>query len=125
MRLPFLALAMSCTLTGCATIFTSSHDAVTINSTPPGATLMLDGNRIGKTPTTIQVKRSLAPARIEVKADGYYNNAVNLQNTFNTASVFNILFWPGFIVDAVTGNMMKASQLTYDVELEPKEKPRS
>ena len=108
-------------ISGCATIFSRSNDPITFNSTPEGAVVFMEGQRIGKTPTVVNVKRSLSPPMIEVKADGYYPQRVFLNNTFNTVSLINILFWPGFIVDAATGSMMKASQFNYDVELEKKE----
>lgn len=122
-KLGFALLLGASMLCGCATIFTPSHDPVTINSVPVGATVYMDGARVGKTPTTIQVKRQLTPPRIELKADGYYPQAVILQNSFNTVALLDILFWPGFIVDAATGTLMKASQFNYEAELETKNQP--
>lgn len=113
----FLAASM---LGGCATIFTPSHDPVTINSEPVGAVVYMDGARVGKTPTTLQVKRQLTPPRIELKSDGYYPQTVVLQNSFNAVALLDIFFWPGFIVDAATGTLMKASQNNYEAELEMK-----
>lgn len=106
---------------GCATIFSPSHDPVTISSVPEGSAVFMDGNRVGKTPVTIQVKRQLTAPRVEVKNDGYYPQGVILQNQLNGVSLLNIFFWPGFIVDAATGSLMKASQFNYQVELEPKD----
>jgi len=107
-------------LAGCATVFTPSHDPVTINSVPGGAAVFMDGNRVGKTPLTFPVKRQLTPPRIEVKNEGYHTQTILMQNQFNGVALLNIFFWPGFIVDAATGTLMKASQFTYEVELEAK-----
>lgn len=108
------------TLSGCATIFSPNNDQITLNSIPQNAVITIDGNRVGRTPSTVLVKRQLTPPRIEIKNDGYYSRNINLQNTVNPVTFINVLFWPGFIVDAITGNMMKAQQFNYEVELEKK-----
>lgn len=48
-----------------------------------------------------------------------------MQNQFNGVSLLNIFFWPGFIVDAATGSLMKAGQFNYEVELEKKESAKT
>lgn len=113
-----ILIAMMCS--GCATLFSPSHDPVSINSIPPGANIFLDGQRVGKTPMTLQVKRQLTPPRLELKQDGYQSQGIILQNTFNTVAILDVFFWPGFIIDAVTGNIMKASVFNYEAELERK-----
>lgn len=110
-------------LSGCATIFSRSQDPVTINSTPEGAAIYLDGMRVGKTPSVVTIDRSLNAPSIEIRAPGYYSQRVMVNNTLNNVTLINLLIWPGFIVDAITGNMMRVSQLSYDVELEPKDPP--
>jgi hypothetical protein len=116
-----LVLSPLLLLAGCATVFTPSHDPVTISALPVGSAVFMDGNRVGKTPVTIQVKRQLTPPRVEVKSDGYHSQSIILQNQFNGVSLLNIFFWPGFIVDAATGTLMKAGQFNYEVELEAKD----
>ena len=106
-------------------MFSPSHDPVTVNSVPPGANIFLDGQRVGKTPMTLQVKRQLTPPRLELKQDGYHPQGIILQNSFNTIAILDIFFWPGFIVDAATGSIMKASVFNYEAELEPKEASRT
>lgn len=107
-------------VSGCATVFSPAHDPVTISSVPEGSAVFMDGSRVGKTPITVQVKRQLTPPRIEVKNDGYHTQSILLQNQFNGVALLNIFFWPGFIVDAATGTLMKASQFNYQVDLEAK-----
>ncbi len=106
-------------LSGCATAFSPSHDPITFTSTPEGAVVFVDGNRIGRTPTTVPIKRQLTPPRVEVKAEGYYPANVVMQNSFNAVSLWDIFLWPTFFVDVATGNIMKASQFNYNAELEP------
>jgi len=116
-----IVVSVTLLVSGCATVFSPSHDPVTINSVPEGSAVFMDGNRVGKTPVTLQVKRQLTPPRIEVKSDGYHTQSILLQNQFNGVSLLNIFFWPGFIVDAATGTLMKASQFNYQVDLEAKD----
>lgn len=116
-----IVVSVALLVSGCATVFSPSHDPVTINSVPEGSAVFMDGNRVGKTPVTLQVKRQLTPPRIEVKSDGYHTQSILLQNQFNGVSLLNIFFWPGFIVDAATGTLMKASQFNYQVDLEAKD----
>lgn len=115
----FLFSALVLSLSGCATVFSPSTDNVTIRSNPPGATVFLDGMRVGKTPATFPVSRGIAPPQIEVKAPGYANQPVIMQNKFNAVSLLNIFFWPGFLVDVATDSMRKPVRTNFNVELEP------
>lgn len=59
-----------------------------------------------------------------LKLDGYDQRSILLQNGFNGVSILNIFFWPGFIVDAATGTLMKYDVVTYEAELDPKTPPQ-
>ena len=104
---------------GCATIFASGPDVVNINSTPEGARVKLDGLRIGKTPMTATVERS-SVGIVTLDLNGYEQETAQIRKSFNAVSLVNILFWPGFLVDAVTDNIQKHSTTPIFVELEPK-----
>jgi hypothetical protein len=105
-------------LSGCATVFSSSSDTITFRSVPEGAKVEINGVSIGKTPVTVPVKRSLTPPHVQMKLDGYETQYIMLQNSFNGVAVLDILFWPTFIVDALTGSIMKYDILSYEAELE-------
>lgn len=47
-----------------------------------------------------------------------------MQSGFNGVAILNLFFWPGFIVDAATGTLMKYDIVTYETELEPKRLPQ-
>lgn len=115
-----LVISSTIALASCATIFSPSSDQVTFNSTPPGAKVYINGGYVGKTSLTTPIKRSTSTPAISIKKDGYETTAVPLQTEFNSTSWFNVLFPIGFVVDAATGNLMKASQYSYDVELSKK-----
>jgi hypothetical protein len=101
-------------LSGCATIFTGSNDNITFKSVPEGAKVEINGNSVGRTPVTVPVKRALTPPQVMLKLDGYDQRSILLQNGFNGISILNIFFWPGFIVDAATGTLMKYDVVTYE-----------
>jgi len=105
-------------LSGCATIFTRSSDAITFRSVPEGAKVEINGVSVGKTPVTVPVKRSMNPPHVQMKLGGYETQYIVLQNSFNGVAVLDIIFWPTFLVDALTGSIMKYDVLTYEVELE-------
>lgn len=105
------------TLSGCGTVLTGQTDNLTFRSVPPGATVEINGNSVGRTPVTVPVQRSMSQPQVQLRLDGYETRTVPLQNTFNTMSALNIFFWPGFIVDAATGSMMKYNIVSYESEL--------
>jgi len=107
-------------LSGCATIFSNSSDPVSFNSVPEGAKVQINGMNVGRTPVTVPVKRSISPPQVQLKLDGYEPQYIMLQNSFAGVGFLNILFWPGFIIDAATGTMMKYEPLSYEIELEEK-----
>ena len=112
--------ALAVSLSGCATIFTGSTDNLTFKSIPDGAKVEVNGNSIGRTPISSPIKRSLTPPQVQLKLDGYESKNITLQNGFNGVSILNIFFWPGFIVDAATGTLMKYDVVNYETELDPK-----
>lgn len=118
MKKTAIALMSALILSGCATMFTSSTDPVTFKSIPDGAKVEINGNSVGRTPVTVPLKRSLTPPLVQLKLEGYEPKTLIVQNSFNGVSVLNIFFWPGFIVDAATGSMMKYEVLTYESELD-------
>lgn len=120
MRKSLLVATTCILLSGCATIFSGSSDNVTIKSVPDGAKVEINGNSVGRTPVTVPIKRSLTPPQVQLKLDGYDSKFVVLQNSFNALSILNVFFFPGFIVDAATGTLMKYDLTTYETELDPR-----
>ena len=109
---------------GCASVFTGTTDIITFDSTPKGADVQINGMKVGRTPLTLPVKRSLSAPQVKLKHKNYESQYVMLDNTFNTIAILDIFFWPTFFVDAATGSLMKHDILYYDVDLEPKKAVR-
>lgn len=111
-----IALVISM-FTGCATVTGQNNSNITFNSTPEGAKVLINGSNVGTTPTTVNVKYSLSAPDVQIKLKGYDTQNVVLQNNFNTISILNVFFWPGFLIDAATGSLMKYSQTSVNADL--------
>ncbi len=101
-------------LSGCATIAQSTgignsvdSDLVAINSKPAGATVHIDGVQVGVTPLTITV--SPRAKVITFAKDGYSAVTIPIPKDWNGWALANVLWIPGVVVDAVTGNIKKVS----------------
>ena len=107
--------------TSCATILSGTSDEITFNSDPGGASIMLDGLKLGKTPATVSIKRpGFGNKEITLKLDGYEDRTFMLQKEFNTMAICNLAGWPGWVIDIITGSVMKYSKTNYDLDLDPK-----
>jgi len=109
MRMPILILLVvgtACLTTGCATLATGSGPLqnVRFNSSPSGANVYADGNRVGVTPTSAKLARS-ADHVIKIELAGYPTHVVLLKHGPNLSMMGNFIFPgpPGFLVDAFSG----------------------
>lgn len=109
-------------LSSCATVFTGTSQKLSVTSDPPGADVVINGINKGQTPVTIDVKKELTGQPIELKKTGYRVSQFTPTTMFNTTSILNILFPIGFVVDALTGALMKYNPTSYDLKLEKQSK---
>lgn len=65
-----------------------------------GVTYLLNTN-----PGEIFVHKGNGPLRPTCNREGYIQKTVATGDSFNTMTVVNVIFWPGFLVDACTGAM--------------------
>ena len=93
-------------ITGCATILSGTTQKITIQSTPPGAHVKF-GYQSGFTPVTFEVPKGEDYPLIITR--GSEQKVVTLERKLDPATFLNAIppFWPGFVVDAVTGAIMK------------------
>lgn len=110
-KLFFLTLT-TLAFSSCATLFTSSKQDITFSGLE--GTKIYDAannmklGEIGSDQTvTIPFKKKMGDRQLLAKKEGYQTTPVLLESTFNTTSLWNLLFWPGFIVDLGTGQMNK------------------
>lgn len=65
-----------------------------------GVTYVLNTN-----PGEIFVHKGNGPLHPTCNRDGYVQKSVATGDSFNAMTVANVIFWPGFLVDACTGAM--------------------
>lgn len=99
-------------LTSCATIFTGTKQKVMIESNPPGAEILVDGKKIGQTPSKVKLERELkafsdGKKDIQLVLDGYKSEGYAVGAELNPVAIFNLFnvaFWG---LDALTGAVTK------------------
>ncbi len=96
------------TLSGCASIAGDNNKVVHVNSKPEGAQVFVNNVPQGNTPTQISVN-TWSPTLLTLKKSGYRDTHTQVNTAFQPIGILNIFFWPGFIIDAATGNMMKVA----------------
>ncbi len=112
-----LVLALSIFFTNCATIATGTSQLITVTSNVSGAEVMLDGQRVGETPFTGEVKKDGKMLTIEKKGYKPYNIA--LSTTMEGMFWGNIIIGGtlGSITDFASGAAYKYAPASFQVEL--------
>jgi diacylglycerol kinase family enzyme len=103
--MPAIALLF---VTGCASIVSGTKQEVAFRSTPPGATVTVDGENHGGTPMTLKLSRK-SRHEVSFALDGYQPYEMSLTKSLNGWYFGNILFGGiiGLVVDAANGAMYK------------------
>ena len=108
-------------LSSCCTLFTPSKQTITFNG-ENGIKIYDDGMKIAEikdnNTTSVRIKKELSSKYLIAKKEGYRPTPLKLDTKFNSVAVINILFWPGFVVDAATGQMCKWDTTYIDIEME-------
>ena len=104
-----LPFSLAAVLLGCATILAGKGPVeVPTATTPPGADVYLDGNRLGTTPVKVQVERKKSHTLV-FKQAGYKDASCVLEKSTGAGWVILDII-SGFVpivVDAVTGDWSK------------------
>lgn len=99
---------MVLSLSGCASMFGDKNRTVTVTSVPSNATVYLNGVEQNTAPAQLalgNITTNSYVVRVEKKGYASFNQPI--KTSFQPVGLLNILFWPGFIIDALTGDMMK------------------
>lgn len=96
-------------LTGCATMFGDNNKVIHVDSHPHDAQIYANNNPVGTTPASIAVPSTWSPTLLTFKKKGYVTQTAQVNTSFQPIGLLNLLFWPGFVIDAISGNMMKIS----------------
>lgn len=107
-----ITMAVSCavmaTLTGCASIAGNNSRAVNVHTTPEGASIYVDNQEFGVSPTTITLPTYIYGGKnVTVKKAGYRDQTLPVNTAFQPIAILDILLWPTLIIDAATGNLVK------------------
>ncbi len=68
---------------------------------------VIDADLLSSNPGQIIATKGKGTLRVDCKKPGYTQQNMGIAQTINGVTFVNVLFWPGFIIDAVTGNMHK------------------
>ena len=105
-----MIITLAC-LTGCATLTSGPMKRVTINSQPSGAVVRTENGDTKSTPTIMRFP-GYKNQIISIEKEGYEPQSLILTKRFQARFWCNLLFWPGAVVDIMTGSAWR---------LEPKE----
>ncbi len=113
-----VAGVMLLSLTSCSTIFGDNNRVVHINSKPDNAKVIVNNIAVnGNTPTDIVITKMYSPTVIQLQKPGCATTTVVVKPVFQKVGLWNLLILPGFIVDAITGDMMKVPQEQRNIDL--------
>lgn len=106
--------------TGCATIVSTKTQLVSFQSSPAGATVLIDGRPIGQTPLSLQLERKNNQALV-IRKGGYKEFSTTMSTTLNGWFFGNIVLGGllGSTTDAATGAMHEYAPNQFLVALEP------
>ncbi len=118
-RLFVLALVVSLT-SGCASILKGTTQTIPINSDPPEADILVDGNFVGVTPLDVEMQRK-RDHLVTIQKDDYRTGTVAVVKNIGGAVWGNILAGGviGWGVDAATGAQYNLAPETIFIRLDP------
>ena len=102
----------------CASIFSGTTQNINFESSPSGATIFLDGDRVGTTPLTLKLKKKKYSS-LRIELEGYNTITRQLDKEFDLITLLSI-FWDLGTTDLVTGAAFKYANNSYFVELQEK-----
>ncbi len=103
-----LSFGLFLSLAGCASIAGDNTRSVKVDSYPAGAAIYMDNQQYGVTPAVITLPSYIYGGKaVTLKKRGYQDQTVMVNSKFQPVALLDILFWPAFIVDGMTGNLVK------------------
>jgi hypothetical protein len=106
-------------LSSCATLFTGVRDRIYFNSSPAGASVIINGKEICQTPCSTKVWRGMGSPIAQIELEGYKAELVTLTKDFNLVSLLNIPILPAVLIDIASGSIQVYAPKAYEVELTP------
>lgn len=118
-----IKLAMFCSLfamiSGCASIAGDNTRAVRVTSQPSGAAILVDNQQYGVTPAVVNLPTYIYGGKsLTLRKKGYQDQTTMVNSKFQPIALLDILFWPTFVIDAATGNIVKIDPANLNVNAE-------
>ena len=110
MKLTKLALVFLSilSLAGCASIAGSNTRAIKVDSYPSEAAIYVDNQQYGVTPAVITLPNYIYGGKsVTLRKKGYQDQTMMVNSRFQPIALLDILFWPTFLIDAATGDIVK------------------
>lgn len=120
-KLIYLLSAMS--VASCATIFDGTNDRIVINTNPPNADVLIDGENKGKSGQDIILKRKYVNYRtVELRKEGYEDMQFKIDQKISGTYWLNFVTNLGLfcLVDIGSGAALKPKQTEFNRVLTPK-----
>jgi hypothetical protein len=116
-----IALSLATAITGCASIAGDNTRTIKVTSKPSGAGVYVDNQQYGVTPASITLPNDIYGGKtVSVKKRGFEEQSKVVNTKFQPVAALDILFWPSFIIDGATGNIVKVDpasrQLDYNLQ---------
>lgn len=106
-------------LGGCASIAGSNTRQVNVHSAPAGAAIYVDNQKYGVTPGVVTLPSYIYGGKIvTLRKHGYQDTTVVVNTAFQPIALLDILLWPTFFVDALTGNLVKIDPASLNIHAE-------
>jgi hypothetical protein len=104
---------------GCATIIHGTNQHISVNSSPQGAKVSVNGIPVATTPAKIKLSRSERSVNILIEKEGYKSQGVIVSRKLSGWFFGNLLIggWIGMIIDAVDGAMFRLEPSEINVVL--------
>ena len=118
MRYPILLSALSLLLPSCAYMVNGSKQFVGITTTPPGASLFVDGKpQPFKSPASVELSRTKRGHIVRMEAPGYTPAEVFLTPRESSITHLNLLLGgvPGYIIDFSTGGIWYYDHINFNL----------
>jgi len=115
----FLPFAFLLSLSGCASIIDGTTQPLSFASTPDEATVYINGQAVGKTPVTIQIKKQNGSQTLRFSKEGFKDVDMSLNSSINGWFFGNILSGGllGSSTDGLSGAAFKYEQSSYMVTM--------
>ena len=113
-----LVLSSIIFFTGCATVIKGTNQDITFDSSPRGASIFLDGIRVGTTPVLLTLKKNKYKS-FRIEKEGYHSISRNMSTDYDLVTLFSI-FWDYSTTDLLTGAAFQYSENAYFIELQEK-----